>query len=101
MTHRNDPPYLLGRVLVLCGLWVVIPVELQAQEQASPVVVSPVAVRELRGGHRVVGTVMPARRSIVGMPSKGGCSSTLSRSEMRSWPGNRSLGSGRRPFRSR
>ena len=56
MTHRNDPPYLLGRVLVLCGLWVVIPVELEAQEQVSPVVVSPasnVSVCQRLGARRL------------------------------------------------
>lgn len=42
-----------------------------SQESASAVIVAPVVEREIQSGHRVVGTVTPARTSIVGSAVDG------------------------------
>jgi RND family efflux transporter MFP subunit len=42
-----------------------------AQENPAAVVVTPVIEREVKGGHRAVGTIMPLRRSTVGSAVDG------------------------------
>jgi HlyD family secretion protein len=55
-------------VTLLAGL---LPDLCRSQETSSPVIVAPVVEREIHTGHRVVGTVMPARTSIVGSAVDG------------------------------
>jgi HlyD family secretion protein len=60
-------------LLLLCAtlsIWLM-PERSRAQETSSPVIVAPVVEREIHTGHRVVGTVMPARTSIVGSAVDG------------------------------
>lgn len=54
-----------------CGLFAVLTSVARAQEKPTDVIVAPVIERQLRTTHRVVGTVMPARTSIVGSAVDG------------------------------